>query len=181
MYDDLTFSFCLCGCCCIAVCKCVDWQLCLSVRLQGTWWKANWRWQSSTSTSSLWTPRSLWRESLSSSWMPTSESSTGPQCQRLKGGGVSFLIVAKWWTSHWRCGWQFQLFDGLVKGSDFAQKLHLLPVSVLTVVREPPCCCSSCPMDKLSSTPETSELIPQWRPTLSYSAAGCRRSTWTPR
>lgn len=55
------------------------------------------------------------------------------------------------------------------------------PVSVLSVVLELPCCCSSCPMDRLSFTLETSEPTPPWRRTLSYSAAGCRRSTWTPR
>ena len=50
-----------------------------------------------------------------------------------------------------------------------------------SVVQDLPCCCSSCLMDRRSSTLETSELIPRWKPTQSYSAAECRRSTWTPR
>lgn len=54
-------------------------------------------------------------------------------------------------------------------------------LSVPSVVQDLPCCCSPCLMDRQSSTPETSEPIPRWRPTPSYSAAGCRRSTWTPR
>lgn len=62
------------------LCISVDRALRLfSLRSPGTWWRVNWRWPSSTSTSSPWTLRSLWRESRLSSWMPTSESPTWAQ------------------------------------------------------------------------------------------------------
>lgn len=54
---------------------CVGLTCVSSLRSPGTWWRANWRWPSSTCTCSPWTPRSPWRESRSSCWMPTSESS----------------------------------------------------------------------------------------------------------
>lgn len=185
------------------LCISVDWALRLfPLRSPGTWWRVNWRWLSSTSTSSPWTLRSLWRESRLSSWMPTSESPTWAQSR-----GFTLLILTSV-KRHWDRCWQFPLSNefqtlqsdsaslktiwhetGLILSDSFkiprdpkhfSSFIHL-PVTVLTAVQEPPCCSSSCPTDKRSSTPETSGPIPPWRPTPSCSDAGCRRSTWTPR
>lgn len=156
-------------------------QICLLVRSQGTWWRANWRWQRSMYTSSPWTPGSLWKESLSSSWRPTSESSTWFQYQPLSIVQIinSFSVELQTTrVNHTDAGvWHMFITQVLPSYNSYLYT----PASALLVVLELPCCCSTCPMDRLSSTLETSEPTPPWRRTPSYSAAGCRRFTWTPR